>query len=107
LIIVIINLSCNGISNQSNKIACEKVQFHLNLIKEFLTGVNIDSGMRRMESIYFLERLTKIDGSGHFTFFGKYSVSIEDYEKWNTWFEKNRKYLYYDEKKKEVELIKH
>ena len=106
LLTVIICLSFIKMYSQSNNNACEKVKFHLSVIKKFVTKTNTDSSMQRIESIAFLENLSGIEGSGIGTDIGKYSVTIEDYKKWSKWFEENKQYLFYNKKTKKVELIR-
>ena len=102
---VLLVCSFNKVIPQSNKIACDTVQFHLNVIKQFVSGKNPDRSMRRTESIAFLEKLTGIDGSGEGTDIGKYAVTLTDYNKWNDWFKKNKKNLNYNEITRKIELV--
>ena len=106
LLIIIICLSFTNAFSQTNKIACDTVLYHMSVIKNYVEEKNADVSLRRVESIAFLENLTQIDGSGSGTDIGKIEVKTEDYKKWEIWFEKNKKYLFYNTTTKKVELIK-
>jgi len=84
--------------------ASELVERNLHIIK---MKVNNDSTLNLNDvepAIIFLEQTTGIQSESNGNYIGRYQPTLNDYNKWLNWFEKNRDRLYWDDDHQKVKV---
>ena len=102
LIIIIFNGTSAYSQSVKNERAIDEVEKRLKIIKDFVTDVDSDSSLRRVEAVYFMEKLTKLYSESDANDVGKLNPTERDYKKWNEWYEQNKSKLQWNKRKKKV-----
>ena len=97
-------VSCQ-IYNDSNKIACLRLEKQLLEIKEYVEDIDIQmNGVAN--AVDFFEDLTGIESESGGTYLGKLNPSKKDFLAWNNWYDINREKLWIDSKSGKVIVSK-
>ena len=96
LIISMLLISCNK--------AEDIFKYNLKLIKERLDKKKDLNLMDVYSAILFLEDITKIGSHANANYAGRFDPTIEDYQNWKDWYEKNKSRLYWDDKAQKVKV---
>lgn len=105
IIIVFAGFYGKSYSQSIDSIACKKVEDTLAIIKAFCEDINSDKQLRRINTVLFLQRLTKIKSKSDISFAGPEFPKKDDYDKWNSWYIKNRTRLRWDNEEKIIYLV--
>ncbi|GEM_PF-3055115 len=62
-------------------------QYHFHILDSIADAGFKDPSLRAQESIYFMERYTRIEGEADQTFFGVLYFTPSDFTKWHSWYE--------------------
>lgn len=87
-----------GQSDSSKTKAQKAVEQNLTIIYSYVQNINSDSRLRRVHAIFFLERITKIESESDGTYFGKLDPTEADYIKWESWYDRNKQKIYWNDK---------
>ncbi len=68
----------------------------------FVTDVDSDSSLRRVEAVYFMEKLTRLYSESDANDIGKLNPAKKDYNKWNEWFKQNKSKLQWSKRRKRI-----
>ena len=88
-----------------------KAQIATKIMKENLHVIEMkvhhDSTLNFNEiepAIIFLEQTTGIKSESNMNYIGRYQPTLNDFNKWSSWFRSNRKRLYWDDVEKKVRI---
>lgn len=97
-------MSCKSYCNNSQQDKIDSLfTYHFSVLDSIANNNFIDSTLRCIESIQFMELNTKISSSTDGNYFGKTSFTIDDLKAWHKWYTTNKEKLYWCE---EDEMIK-
>ncbi len=92
----------NFFSQSKDNNAHKEIERHLKIIGDFVKDNFSDSTLRRVASVYFMERVSKIYSESDANDIGKLNPTRADYDKWSDWYEKNKTKLYWNKRKNKV-----
>ena len=90
--------------HKKNSIAKEKVEYYLNIIKNYTNDINSDSCLKRIEAVSFLYKLSGIPSESSISDLGVLSPTVNDYQRWQNWYIQNKRNIYWNRKTQKVEL---
>lgn len=94
-------INSHSVADTTNK-AYSIIEYHLQVIKNYVEGKDPDPSLKRSGSIWFFEKLTGIDSDAPGGWNGKVFATVNDYNRWYKWYLINKENIYWDEAKKTV-----
>ena len=93
----------NNVVEDDNQFKVDSVfNYYIKVLDTYLVDTSTDSSVRRVHMMHYLEGLTGIMSSGTVTYLGTFTYKRNDVKNWREWYSKNRKYLFWDARKKQI-----
>ena len=106
LLILCVTMSCKAIDKNNHEIT--KVDslffFHFQVLDSLANNNFIDSTLRCIESMKFMELNTGVSSYSDGNYFGKTSFTKDDLEAWHKWYALNKDKIIWDEETNKVKF---